>query len=54
MPRINNEPNVARSCFLNEKDFIKCATSPLLPEDKSSVATIPKNLSIILRLYNST
>ena len=42
--------NVARSCFHNEKDFITWATSSLLPEDKTSIALIQKNLSVILRL----
>ena len=46
--------NVARSCFHNEKDFTRWATSSLLPEDKSSIALIQKNLSVILRLYNSS
>ena len=46
--------NVARSCFHNEKDFITWATSSLLPENKTSIALIQKNLSVILRLYNSS
>ena len=45
--------NVARSCFLKEKYFIKWATPRILPEDQSSLAGIRKNLSVILSLYHS-
>ena len=34
--------NVARTCFHYEKDFIRWATSSLLPEDNSSTARIKK------------
>ena len=46
--------NVAQSCFHSEKDFIRWGTSSLLPEDKYSIALIQKNISVILRLYNSS
>ena len=43
--------NVARRCFLDERDFITWATSTILPEDKPGVIYIHKHLSIILRVY---
>ena len=46
--------NVARRCFLDERDFITWATSTILPEDKPGVIYIHKHLSIILRVYGSS
>ena len=46
--------NVARICFLDERDFITWATSTILPEDKPGVIYIHKHLSIILRVYGSS
>ena len=46
--------NVARNCFSDKRDFLKWATSTICEQDREHVKIVHNNLSVILRVFNSS